>query len=131
MHTRSGTLPRRDTSDPGASQLPNADRAGPPAEAQDAVDDGGVSGASQVPDANCAGPLAEAQDAVDDGVGAGASQLPDVECAGDPAQGQDAVDDGGEVAFVYSRGPYSGIQVSRAEVRSSDVGQEARWSRGT
>jgi len=99
MHTRSGALPRRDVSDPGASQLPNADRAGPPAEAQDAVDDGGVAGASQLPDADCAGP---------------------------PAEVQDAVDDGGEVAFVYSRGPYTGIQVSRADVRSLDVGQEAR-----
>jgi len=99
MHTRSGALPRRDVSDPGAPQLPNADRAGPPAEAQDAVDDGGVAGASQLPDADCAGP---------------------------PDEVQDAVDDGGEVAFAYSRGPYTGIQVSRADVRSLDVGQDAR-----
>jgi len=125
MHTRSGALPRRDVSDPGASQMPNADRAGPPAEAQDAVGDGGVAGALQLPDANCAGPPAEAQDAVDDGGVAGASQLPDADCAGPPAEVQVAVDDGGEVAFVYSRGPYTGIQVSRADVRSLDVGQEA------
>jgi len=99
MHTRSGALPRHDVSDPGASQMPNADRAGPPAETQDAVDNGGVAGALQLPDANCAGP---------------------------PAEVQVAVDDGGEVAFVYSRGPYTGIHVSCADVRSLDVGQEAR-----
>jgi len=99
MHTWRGALPRRDVSDPSASQLPDANCAGPPAVAQDAVDDGGV---------------------------AGASQLPDAASAGSPAVAQDAVDDGGEVAFVYSRGPYTGIQVSRADVRSLDAGQEAR-----
>ena len=43
-----------------------------------------------------------------------------------PSEARDAPDDGGDVAFVYSRGPYSGIQVTRTDVRSLDDGQEAR-----
>ena len=43
-----------------------------------------------------------------------------------PSEARDAPNDGGDVAFVYSRGPYSGIQVSLTDVRSLDDGQEAR-----
>jgi len=57
MHTRSGALPHRDGSDPGASQLPNADRAGPLHEAQDAVDGDGMASASQLPNAKALGLL--------------------------------------------------------------------------
>jgi len=35
-------------------------------------------------------------------------------------------DDGGDVTFLYSHGPYAGIQVTRRDVRSLNVGQEAR-----
>jgi len=43
-----------------------------------------------------------------------------------PGEARDAPDDGRDVAIVYSRGPYSGIQVTRTDVRSLDHGQEAR-----
>jgi len=43
-----------------------------------------------------------------------------------PSEARDAPDDGGDVAFVYSCGPYSGIQVFRTDVRSLEDGQEAR-----
>ena len=43
-----------------------------------------------------------------------------------PCEARDAPDDGGDVAFVYSRGPYRGIQVTLTDVWSLDDGQEAR-----
>jgi len=43
-----------------------------------------------------------------------------------PVEVRDSLSDDGDVAFVYSRGPFTGIQVTRADVRSLEAGQEAR-----
>jgi len=46
-----------------------------------------------------------------------------------PSESRDSLDDDGDVAFVYSRGPYTGIQVTRADVKSLDADQQARGIR--
>jgi len=35
-------------------------------------------------------------------------------------------DEGGDVTFLYPHGPYAGIHVTRRNVRSLNVGQDAR-----
>jgi len=43
-----------------------------------------------------------------------------------PIEVRDSLSDDGDFAFVFFRGPFSGIQVTRADVRSLEAGQEAR-----
>jgi len=55
-----------------------------------------------------------------------ASEVRRIDRFASPSEAGDALKDDGDIAFVYSRGPYSGIQVTRADVRSLGAGQEAR-----
>jgi len=55
-----------------------------------------------------------------------ASEVRRIDRVASPSEAGDALSDDGDIAFVYSRGPYSGIQVTRADVRSLGAGQEAR-----
>jgi len=54
------------------------------------------------------------------------SEVRRIDRVASPSEAGDALSDDGDIAFVYSRGPYSGIQVTGVDVRSLGAGQEAR-----
>jgi len=55
-----------------------------------------------------------------------ASEVCDANRVAPPTESRDTLNNDSYIAFVYSRGPYTGIQVTRVDVRSLYAGQQAR-----